>query len=68
MDERELLGLLDLFMLGVEGLEKNTLRTAKIKTVNGLRIEIFIRKYYPSMDGLDRWNDGEVLIVLSRLV
>lgn len=28
--------------------------TAKIQPANGLRVEIFVRKYYPSIDGVDR--------------
>lgn len=33
--------------------------TVKIQTVNGLRVEIFARKYHPSIDSLNRLNGNE---------
>lgn len=43
--------------------------TAKIQTVNGSRVEIFLRhlqkKYYPSIVGLDRRNGRSDFIVLD---
>ncbi len=48
------------------------MRAAKIQTVKGIRVEIFSRllakKYYPSLDGLDRRNGAKcgLLFVVGR--
>lgn len=40
---------------------------AKIQAVNGLRVEIFVRKYYPSIVGLDRCNGDERASTIKNL-
>lgn len=39
----------------------------KIQAVNGLRVEIFLRKYYPFIDILDRRNGNRSASIIRKL-